>query len=541
MSDQHDSPEAEAALDKRDRRILTAVIVALLGTATCFRLMSLSSVPGISGDEGWWGVQAIAWLSGRPYEAHTTSGNPIDLFFLVPLALAHAVAPPSFLLLRIVPTFLNLLALPIGFWFVRRLYGTTTAWTHTVGLAIMPTAIAHGRICQDPSQSIFWTSIVIYLSLLGLEERGRAWIYCGAALLIFPVALWTHPTNVFIAPFVVLPFVAAVRPLLPASRRGRTILLVVATLLLTLGLSIAGLTLRPLSGANQYLDQPWLAMASARMTDGAQWFEFAANNARLFNGVTIYHYFSGARPPTFPYDAGFVVVVVAALWGFLLMPAARRTPLDYRLIFACTTMWVGFYAFAGPQALRPHFERWGLCLIAPGTLVLARGLTAWIERTPRTRWLTIAASTLVATSLLGSFYANYFEEFATTGGRSHLTYVTAATEPKQQALEHILARSAGPDRVAIVTQQWWLVWPIAYLATEHPNVSVSMGLDVERQAGFSEALHKGRLFFVEFVGTPERAAAIDWIRKRGFPAARTTIRDASGRELLEVLQVTAAR
>jgi hypothetical protein len=332
-----------------------------------------------------------------------------------------------------------------------------------------------------------------------------------------------------------------VRPLLPASRRGRTILLVVATLLLTLGLSIAGLTLRPLSGANQYLDQPWLAMASARMTDGAQWFEFAANNARLFNGVTIYHYFSGARPLTFPYDAGFVVVVVAAFWGFLLTPAARRTPLDYRLIFACTTMWVGFYAFAGPQALRPHFERWGLCLIAPGTLVLARGLTAWIERTPRTRWLTIAASTLVATSLLGSFYANYFEEFATTGGRSHLTYVTAATEPKQQALEHILARSAGPDRVAIVTQQWWLVWPIAYLATEHPNVSVSMGLDVERQAGFSEALHKGRLFFVEFVGTPERAAAIDWIRKRGFPAARTTIRDASGRELLEVLQVTAAR
>jgi hypothetical protein len=68
-----------------------------------------------------------------------------------------------------------------------------------------------------------------------------------------------------------------------------------------------------------------------------------------------------------------------------------------------------------------------------------------------------------------------------------------------------------------------------------------MGLDVERQAGFSEALHKGRLFFVEFVGTPERAAAIDWIRQRGFPVARTTIRDASGRELLEVLQVTAAR
>ena len=58
---------------------------------------------------------------------------------------------------------------------------------------------------------------------------------------------------------------------------------------------------------------------------------------------------------------------------------------------------------------------------------------------------------------------------------------------------------------------------------------------------FERRSRSGRLFFVEFVGTPERAAAIDWIRQRGFPAARTTIRDASGRELLEVLQVTAGR
>ena len=541
MSDQHDSEKARTALDDRDRRILTGLIVALLGTATVFRLMHLSSVPGISGDEGWWGVQAIAWLSDRPYEPHTTSGNPTDLFFLIPLALVHSIAPPSFLLLRALPAVVNLLALPVGFWFVRRLYGNTTAWIHTVALAIMPTAIAHSRICQDPSQSLFWTGIVIYLSLLGLEERGRAWIYLGAALLIFPVALWTHPTNVFIAPFLVLPCVAAVRPLLPASRPGRAILFVGAALLVALGLSIATPALRHLAGSNQYLDEPWLSTASARMTDGAQWFEFAANNARLFNGVTIYHYFSGARPATVPYDAGFVVVVGAVFAGFLLTPAARRSPLDYGLIFACASMWVGFYAFAGPQALRPHFERWGLCLIVPGTLVLARGLTAWIEWRPRIQWLTIAAATLVAASLLTSFYVNYFREFATTGGRSHLTYITAAIEPKQQALEHILARSPGPGRVTIVAQQWWLGRPIAYLATEHPNVSVSMSLAVEHEPGFQETLQNGRLFFVEFVGTPELATAIDWIRERGLRAASTTVPDASGRDFLEILQATAAR
>jgi hypothetical protein len=540
MSAQHDSDEARTAPDDRDRRILTVLIVALLGTATCFRLMHLGSIPGISGDEGWWGVQALAWLSDRPYEAHTTSGNPTDLFFLIPLALVHAIAPPSFLLLRAIPALVNLLALPVGFWFVRRLYGDTTAWIHTVALAIMPTAIAHSRLCQDPSQTLFWTGIVIYLSLLGLAERGRAWIYLGAALVVFPVALWTHPTNIFIAPFLLLPFGAAVRPLLPASRAGRAILVVVAVLLLAMGLFIAWPALRHL-GSPEYVDKPWLSMALARLTDAAQWFEFAANGARLFNGVTIYHYFSGARPATAPYDAGFVVVVVALSWGLLLTPTARRSLVDYGLIFACASTWIGFYAFAGPQALRPHFERWGLCLIVPATLVLARGLTAWIESMPRMRRLTIAAAALVATSLLTTFYVNYFGEFATTGGRSHLTYVTAATEPKQQALEYVLGRTAGPDRVMIVTQQWWLVWPITYLATGHPNVSVSRSLAVERQPGLQEVLFNGRLFFVEFVGTPELAAEIEWIRERGLSVARTTVQDRSGRDLLAVLQVTAAR
>lgn len=541
MSNQHDSGVARPSPGDRERLIVSALIVALLGTAICFRLMYLSSMPGVSGDEGWWGVQANAWASGRPYEATTTSGNPIDLFFLVPVALVHELAPPSFLVLRAVPAFVNLLALPVAFWFVRRLYGAPTAWIHTVGLAILPTAIAHSRICQDPSQSIFWTGIVIYLSLLGLKERGRASVYLGTALLVFPIALWTHPTNVFIAPFLALPCVAATRQVLPSSRTRRAILFVAAASLVAVGLSVAWPALRHLAASHDYLDKPWLSIAWARMTDGAQWLEFAANNVRLFNGVTVYHYFSGARPATLPHDAGFAIVVGAALWGLVLTPPARHRALDYGLIFACAIVWIGFYAFAGPQALRPHAERWGLCLVVPAILVLARGLAAWIEWRPPTRWPAIAAATLVAASVLTSFYVNYFREFATTGGRSHLTYVTAPSEPKQQALDLILARSGSFDRVTIITQQWWLFWPMAYLALEQPNVSVRMGLQAERQPDLRETGRNGRLYFVEFVGTPQLASAIDWIRERGLGAASTTILDAGGRDHLEVLQVTAAR
>jgi hypothetical protein len=542
MIEHHDSDHVRTSPDDRDsvrreRRIVAVLIGVLLATAICFRLMYLSSMPGVSGDEGWWGVQALAWLSDRPYEAHTTSGNPIDLFFLVPVALVHTIAPPSFLLLRAVPALVNLLALPVGFWFVRRLYGSTTAWVYTVALAILPTAIAHSRICQDPSQSIFWTGIVVYLSLLGVRGLRRAWSYLAAAVLIFPVVLWTHPTNIFVGAFLLLPFGAAVHPLLPASPGRRALLFVVAAVVVAAGLSIAWPALRQLAASNPYLERT-LSTASDRMTDGAQWFEFAANNVRLFNGVTIYHYFSGARPATVPYDVVTVVVIAAAIWGLLVAPTDERRVLDYALIAACAIMWIGFFAFAGPQALRPHAERWGLCLIVPATLVVSRGLGARIEAMRSMPRLSIAAMGLVAAGLLISFYVNYFREFHTSGGRSHLAYVTAPIEPKQQALEHILASSTDARGVTIVTQQWWLFWPIAYLAKERPQVSVVMGFDPERHPGFQDALQNGRLFVVEFAGTPELARATEWIRERGLHAVSTSIRDARGKDLLDVLQVT---
>ena len=131
----------------------------------------------------------------------------------------------------------------------------------------------------------------------------------------------------------------------------------------------------------------------------------------------------------------------------------------------------------------------------------------------------------------------YFHAFATTGGRGHLTYVTAPIEPKQQALEHILARNVDEAPVAIVTHQWWLYWPIRYLASNHAEVTVHMRKPGDPEPDFSSALGRGRLYAVEFVDTPELAATRESIRARGLRATPTTIVDASGRGLIEVLEI----
>jgi hypothetical protein len=524
-----------------DRRILTVLIAALLGTAVCFRVMFLSRVPGINGDEGWWGNQALAWLAHQPYEARTTSGNPIDLFFLVPVAVLHAFAPPSFLLLRTIPVLVNLLALPVGYWFINRAYGRTTAWVYTVALASMPTAIAHSRISQDPSQSVFWSGLAIYLSLLGYAQAKMRWPYGASAILVFPIVLWTHPTNVFIAPFLVLPFVPAIRARWPTAPVARVVVFVAGAVLIVLGVLTTLAIVQHLAGTIDYLNRPWLSNAAARMTNGRQWFDFAANGARLLNGVTVYHYFSGARPFTPPYDAAVVTVVGVALWGILRRARGAHRSLDAALIVATAATWLGFYAFAGPQALHPHFERWGLCLIVPATLVVARGASAWIESSPKVRWPAVAAATLVVSCWLTTFYINYFREFATSGGRGHPTYVTAGTEPKQQALERILEQAAGVSSIVVLTEQWWLYWPIRYLATEHPNVWVGMGLSRAPRQDLEEAIQNGRLFLVEFAETPQLAAALDWVHQRGLNVSKTPVQSAGGRDFVLVLRVSVAR
>src|SRR5215510_398274 len=96
-------------LTPRERRLLVAAVALLVGLGAWFRVWRLATVPGLSGDEGWWGLQALAWLADQPYQARTTSGNPIDLLLLIPIAWLHAVAAPSFALLRTIPVAANLL------------------------------------------------------------------------------------------------------------------------------------------------------------------------------------------------------------------------------------------------------------------------------------------------------------------------------------------------------------------------------------------------------------------------------------------------
>ncbi len=521
-----------------ETRIAIALIAACLVTAVAFRLIHLSSIPGINGDEGWWGVQALGWLHGQPYEHHTTSGNSIDMLFLVPLALFQKLGAPSFFLLRALPALSNLAGLVIGFFLARRVFGKPTAWIQTVALAIAPTAISHSRFCQDPSQSIIWCSIVIYLCLLGLKERRRWWAYFAAALAAFALALITHPTNVFIAPFLVLPLAPIAKRWLPATPRGRWYFAAISAgalvVLALLAIFVAWPLLKSSTGSSALLDKPWLATAAHRVVSPGAWFEYVRNYGRLFSGVTIYRYFSGPHIAAAAYGVAATLVGLATAAGIIVALRRDRSPLDIGLVFGWAGTYLLFFLFAGPESIRPHVERWGLCLIVPATLCMARALATALELTPRIRRAALAFAALVAVCLLGSFYKNYFHEFETSGGRSHRTFITAETEPKQRALEQILAERQGDQPLLIVAQDWWQFWPIAYLAKGERDVEVRMTIPPD---GDPLLAHR-QVYFVEFVKSPELARARYWIAVQHATATETSVRAANGHALFAILRVT---
>lgn len=526
-----------SAVTRRERLMVSAIVSLVLGGAVLLRLLHLGWMPGVDGDEGFWGVQALRWLHGQPYATQTTSGNPIDLFLLVPLGLAHAVWAPSFTLLRAVPACLNILALPIVFVIVRRIYGPTTAWIQMVTTAVLPTAIAHSRLCQDPSQSIPWTAIVVALSLLCVKERERAWLYGVAAILAFFIAVRTHPTNVFIATFVAVAAIAAVASGLPATKRARAVAVVVLLVLGWLPLELLLSWLQRAGHATSLMHSSWLATAAGHLVHPSSWLEFVVNYGRLFDGVVVYHYLSDPHLISVPSDLGFALVAPAIVCGFVLALARAREPADIGLAAAWSSMAVLFFAFAGPEALRPNFERWGLCLVAPGTFVIARGIAGWIDALPARRMLTIALAATLAAGLLGAFYLDFIRPFEVYGGRAHITFVTARPEPKQQAFDAMLAQRRGDQPVLIVGQLWWQFYPIAYLADTHRGVTVTMTIPPDGSPAVEDALAHGRMYFVEFAGTPELARAETWIASHRRQQTTTLIRDQGGRDLLHVLDV----
>jgi hypothetical protein len=515
------------------RMLLLVNAIALLVATILLRSWHLENIPGINGDEAWSGVQAVKLLRGEPIEWRTPSGNPLNLFFFLPLVALHAFHGPSFVLLRLTPLVSGLVALVANFYLCRRAFDTRTAAVSTLLLAALPIDIAYSRFAWDASQSLLATVLVLYLPLIhNHKSEVSAWPL--AAMLAYAAAILVHPTNVLAAPLLVVPMLCKYR------RQAARILQNTRGFWQKMPL----LGILAMGAVAGYFSWPWIAALVSRFSAPAELSRFAVNYLRLFSGTTVFEYISGVNAgalqadwpaaSAIACDLVFGGTAVIALWGMLQRLRIKPTLADESVVIGWFVMLAGFYLVAGAGAIAPHFERYGICLIAPGALVMSRGVTWWFEQ--RRGELSIAMVALVVWLWPASFYLNYFYLFEETGGRSHRTFRTAAVEPKLAALRHVLAERNPSEPARIFCSEWWNYWPLEYLALGEDNVRVSRWEPDRSLRQPSKDRAAEETWFVEFTGSAGEAAVVQWCKDAGLKGQRQTICDYAGRPLISVIR-----
>jgi hypothetical protein len=489
--------------------------LGLVVTAIWFRCRLLGNIPGINGDEAWYGVRALElWEGHLPGPLQTPTGNLLNPFFLGPLMLLHLCFDPAVAVLRFAAVGSGVAALAVNWLLCRWVYDRPTAAISTVILAILPIDIAYSRFAWDASQSLLATLPVVYLSLAAARagaSKRQGWLIV-AAILAQLAAVIVHPTNGFAA--------AAIAAAMAARLRGQGLKQTAAKALAdrrVVAVVVLGIILTGMWAAD-WLRSPGPKIVADRLLGVEQLARprgisrSAALYPRLFAGGTVYRYLAGSHgwfqwPPGgdeagWGIDAVIIWGIVAAaawlLWRSWKIAGRRE---DRVLIAAWALELAVFLLAAGSPAMAPGYERYAICLIVPGVLVVSRGAALSFSAGGRPWRPILAAAALSGWLMLADFQTHYFDFIRQTGGRAHQTFRTAAVEPKLCALQIIL-RHRGPGKTWLVAGEHWNLWPLRYLAwKERADICVVAPQEAEGLAEFQDALTRGQVWRVEFAGS----------------------------------------
>ncbi|HEX3998872.1 MAG TPA: hypothetical protein VHX65_10005 [Pirellulales bacterium] len=545
------------------RRWATALnVIGLLLLAVVCRCRDLGNLPGVNGDEAWYGVQAELLLHDRPIPWRTPSGNLLNPLFFVPQLAIHAIFKPSFVVLRSTAVFSGLAALVLNFWLCRRVFGRRMAIISTTVLAALPIDIAYSRLAWDASQSLLAALPCVYLPLWAIVDARRKIRLSLATVAALLLAILIHPTNLFIAPIAITCLGYAWRSkLVPAARRvaafrpgsRRSVAWSAAAAILVV---IAGSMVVQRSAGRM----AWLETPLARGANISQYGEFLMNFGRLFSGATEYEYISGAigasgsnasaqdpvRWQYVPYDLAAWIVGGSILWG-IAGAIRQERPESTCLCLGYGASLIGFFLVAGPGALAPGVERYAIWMIAPAAILASIAIGSWQDRGGRAAAIATSGAIVIGWLLLLGFQTNCLDFMHDSGGNSHRTFRTAAIEPKQAALEQIIAKSEPGKPVRIVTSEWWTYWPMRYLSFAEDSsrggqISVEQRTSAAEQALILSAgeLDRGQLWFVEFTDTAACKALWQAARNARLPLRETTIVDFAGRPILSLFLVDSA-
>jgi hypothetical protein len=196
-----------------------------------------------------------------------------------------------------------------------------------------------------------------------------------------------------------------------------------------------------------------------------------------------------------------------------------------------------FYMIAGPGALAPHYERYGMCLVLPTVLALSLGLAWWMERPGNASLTARCMGLAIGALMLASFYQNYFAIFERTGGTSHPTFRTAAVEPKVAAFRLIAAQASDERRGRIRSAEWWNVLPLRYLAFGNADLDVEEWDEAHLLSLLAAPSINQQIWFVEFTDGRPAAFLRRTLGRERIHWSETMFVAPNGRPILSVFVV----
>jgi hypothetical protein len=487
-------------------RIYAGICLLFIGIGLYFRLSEIERVPGINGDEAWYGVQAQRVvdqylegqqaLPGEKVNFRTPTGNFWNPFLMIPRIILELTGEPSLWRLRLPAAITGVLTLLVNYWLCRRATNRTLAWTSTLILAILPVNIAYSRIAWDASQTVLFCLPAIYLPLIGNRQSEKSKKYLILTGLSLVCAIIVHPTNLFMIPVTLW----LSWPLLKYDWGKGEIWCAAVFLGVIIPVVLLSFKVFQFTQGNP----------GFRFLDSTSWnivvlqplWGFCRAMLGLFTGESIYTSMSHTELGI----ARFVLLTMSLfmIWGIFHYILTYATvfyptpmniscnvfkgwetpgiyPIFQRLFYGLILAIIPFYCLAasyfakidsqgqaGPQA---GYERYALWLVAPLSLMLAIVLS---HSRVKLRWEKIGVYGVrwaLVPIMLGFFYQHYWLQFAADNQATdlgHETYRTGLMDPrmaKWQELKQQLQPGEIPHIIYSETEQsWWYIWTLKYLS-----------------------------------------------------------------------------
>ncbi|MGK0296751.1 MAG: hypothetical protein ACI9XC_000344 [Gammaproteobacteria bacterium] len=435
--------------------VINILIILTLLLAVLLRVFELGNIPGVNGDEAWYGLIALKILSGEMVGFATPSGLLINPIYLLPVTALHLIFEPSFFLLRVPALVSGLLLIVLSYYLSKKILNDKAAIIVMLVVASLPVNIVYSRFGWDASQTVLASCVVVYALL------SHRWLLFSISLV---AAILIHPTNVALLLIAVI-YIAINKKYSSQFFSLHKFVSISSLFVLFIGMYLIVTT------PTLMAQIPSIHSMLTNAADFENVGEFFLNVSRLFSGTTVYLYISGAKNSFF--GNAIDIILMFAICSLFIYMLAYSYKLKDKKIFSFVlsvsiTMAIWFLSFTN-NTLVPGRERYSLFLIMP--VVICFGFFCLIIMENIKYEKIIFATLIFCNLMMAGFIKNYFIQFYNTGGESAQTFKTNYVEPKKMVFDKVKG-VIGDETVYLISSDWWNSQPLLYLSMNNKQINV---------------------------------------------------------------------